>query len=119
MSKDTEPLELQKEKLFEAIADLQESLDLGDEDVQKIKEWGVGLLVAGVSFYVIYKLLKSVFKGSSLEVENRKGHAPRVKMKRDTSISRMIKEQVVVILIAVFRKRIMEFLRENELIDED
>lgn len=119
MSKETESLEEQKEKLFEAIAHLQESLDLDDEDVQKIKDWGLGLLVAGISVYVIYKLLNSAFKGTSVDIESKKGHMPKVKMKRNTSISRMIKEQVVVILIAVFRKKIMEFLRENELIDED
>lgn len=114
-----EQLEDQKEKLFEAIADLQESLDLDEEDMQKIKEWGGALLVAGVSAYVIYRLLKSMSKGTSIEVEERKHRSPKVKMKRESSVSRMLREQLVIILIAVFRKRIMRFLRENDIIDED
>ncbi|WPP49430.1 hypothetical protein [Catalinimonas niigatensis] len=117
--KEKDQLEEQKEKLFEVISDLQESLDLDEEDVQKIKEWGAGLLIAGVSAYVLFKLFKSMSKGTSIEVENRRHRSPKVKMKRESSVSRLLKEQIVVILIAVFRKRIMRFLRENDIIDED
>jgi hypothetical protein len=112
-------LEDQKEKLFEVLADLQESLDLDEEDVEKLKEWGIKLLLVGVSAYLVFRLLKSFSKGTSVEVEDRKGRSPRVKMKRESSVSRMLKEQLVIILIAVFRKRIMRFLRENDIIDED
>ncbi len=112
-------LEDQKDKLFEVIADLQESLDLDEDDIQSIKEWGVKLLVAGVSAFVIFRLIKSMTHGSSVEVEERKGRSPKVKMKRESSVSRLLKEQMVIILIAVFRKRIMRFLHDNNIIDMD
>ncbi|WKN32274.1 hypothetical protein PZB74_02765 [Porifericola rhodea] len=120
MSKETERLDEQKEILFDALASLQDSIDLDEEDIQKLKEWGAGLLVAGVSAYVVYKILKSAFKGRSLEFEERDNNPlPKVKMKKESKVSRLIREQLIVILIAVFRKRIMQFLRDNNLIDED
>ena len=57
----TDKLDDQKEKLQEIIEKLADQYDISDEDLNKIKEWGIALLITGVSAYIIYRILQGIF----------------------------------------------------------
>lgn len=118
--KSTETLEDQKEKLFEAIDQLKESLNLSDEDMEVVKEWGVTLLVTGVSVFVVYRIIRSLFgykKG--VPVIEAKPSSDRHHIREASPISRMIKEQVALFLIAFIRQRLVAFLEAKGLLNEE
>ncbi|MFP4089996.1 MAG: hypothetical protein ACLFUB_09570 [Cyclobacteriaceae bacterium] len=117
--KEQDSLEDQKEALFEAIDELRNSIDLEDLDLRKIQEWAIPLLVAVFSAYLAYKLLKDLFGTSNVEVHEGENGRKKVKVKRDSSVSRLLKEQLLLILVAVLRKRVVRYLRENNFIDEE
>ena len=64
----TDTFEAQKEKLQEIIDKLADQFDLSEEDLATAKEWGIALLVTGVSAYLVFRLLRRVFGSSEEEV---------------------------------------------------
>ncbi len=56
-----------KQKWHQLVERLQERANLTDEEVVTIKEWGVALLVTGVSVWILYRIVRKIF-GSSEKV---------------------------------------------------
>jgi hypothetical protein len=117
--KEKDPIEEQKEALFETIDELRDSLDLDDLDLKKLQEWGVPLLVAVLAAYLAFQLLKSLFGSSDVSVFDDEDGRKKVKVKKESSVSRLIREQLLLILVAVLRKRVVRYLRDNNFIDEE
>ncbi len=115
----TDTLENEKEKLLEALEHLKESLNLGDDEIRVIKEWGVALLVTGVSVFVVYQLIKKVFGyKKDVPVIEAEPSSSRTRIKESSPVSRMIKEQLALFLIAFVKQRLMKFLESKHILDE-
>lgn len=56
-----------KKKWHQLVERLQDQTNLTDEEVVTIKEWGVALLVTGVSVWILYRIVRKLF-GSSKKV---------------------------------------------------
>lgn len=116
----TETLEDQKEKLFEAIDQLRESLNLNDEEMRLVKDWGVALLVTGVSVFVAYRIIRSLFGyKKDVPVIGAKRSSSKHHIKEAAPISIMIKEQLALFLIAFIKERLIKFLEEKGLLNEE
>lgn len=116
----TESFEDQKEKLFEAFEDLKESLNLDDEEVRLVKEWGVALLVTGVSVFIVYQLIRKLLGyKKDVPVMEADPSSDRYHIKESSPVSRMIKEQLALFLIAFIKQRLVRFLESKHLSDED
>ena len=50
-----------KQKWHQLVERLQERTNLTDEEVVTIKEWGVALLVTGVSVWILYRIVRRIF----------------------------------------------------------
>jgi hypothetical protein len=111
-------LEEQKEALFNAIDDFKDSLNLDDLDLDKAKELVKPLLIAGVAAFVIYKLFSGIF-GRKVSYQDDNAVLKNIKTKGDTKVSRFVKEQAVIVILALARKWIKKYLRANKLLDED
>lgn len=106
--KNTETLEDQKEELLKAIDELRETLNLDEEDMETIKDWGVAILVAGVSAFVIYQLIKKVFGKKEEEEESGSNEV-------DTSqVSQLLKQQLALFLTAYAKKKLSSFLESKD-----
>lgn len=116
----TESFEDQKEKLFDALEELQESLNLSDEEVQTVKEWGVTLLVAGVSVFVIYQVIKKLF-GNKKDASGKKAKSSGngVHIEEVSPAARMIREQLTLFLIAFIKQRLSQFLESKGMLHEE
>lgn len=119
----TDTFEDQKEKLQEIINKLAAQFDLDEDDVTTAKEWGIALLVAGVSIYIVYQLLQRLF-GSDDEVVVEEEYDDDDDDDSDlgdrfSAIADLLKGQLGVFLVAIARQQIMSFLRKNNLMDDD
>lgn len=111
-------LEEQKEALFNAIDEFKDSLNLDDLDFDKAKELVKPLLIAGVAAFVIYKLFSGIL-GSKVSQEDDRSVLKNMKVKGDNMVSRFVKEQAVIVILALARKWIKKYLSDNKLLDED
>ena len=50
-----------KKKWHQLVERLQQQTNLTDEEVVTIKEWGVALLVTGVSVWILYRIVRKIF----------------------------------------------------------
>ena len=50
-----------KKKWHQLVERLQQQTNLTDEEVTTIKEWGVALLVTGVSVWILYRIVRKIF----------------------------------------------------------
>jgi hypothetical protein len=50
-----------KKKWHQLVERLQQQINLTDEEVITIKEWGVALLVTGVSVWILYRIVRKIF----------------------------------------------------------
>ncbi len=50
-----------KKKWHQLVARLQQQTNLTDEEVITVKEWGVALLVTGVSVWILYRIVRKIF----------------------------------------------------------
>ncbi len=50
-----------KKKWHQLVERLQQQTNLTDEEVITIKEWGVALLVTGVSVWILYRIVRKIF----------------------------------------------------------
>lgn len=50
-----------KQKWHQLVERLQQQTNLTDEEVVTIKEWGVALLVTGVSVWILYRIIHKIF----------------------------------------------------------
>lgn len=116
----TESFEDQKEKLFDALEELQESLNLSDEEVQTVKDWGVTLLVTGVSVFVVYRAIKKLFgHKKNVPVMEAKSSSNGTHIEESSPVARMIKEQLALFLIAFIKQRLSQFLESKGLLHEE
>jgi hypothetical protein len=116
----TDTFEAQKEKLQEILHKLAAQFDLDEEDVTTAKEWGVALLVTGVSVYIIYRLFQRMFGvEKEVVVEEDEPEGDSDYSERFSAIADMLKGQLGLILVAVARRQIMRFLRRHDIIDDD
>ncbi len=95
----------QKEKIQEIIEKLATQFDLDEEDLGTIKEWGVALLVTGVSIYIIYQLVQRLL-GSDDEYEEEDDIADRT-----SAFAEMLKKQAALVLVAVARSQTKRLFR--------
>ena len=58
-----------KQKWNDTVEKLRQQLNLSDEEVITIKEWGVAVLVTGVSVWILYRIVKKIFGPSKKTVE--------------------------------------------------
>lgn len=115
----TESFEDQKEKLFEALEDLKESLNLDDEEIRLVKEWGVALLVTGVSVFIVYQMIRKLMGyEKDVPVMEADPSSDRDHIKESSPVSRMIKEQLALFLIAFIKQRLVKYLESKKLFDE-
>ncbi|WKN40922.1 hypothetical protein [Tunicatimonas pelagia] len=98
--------EAQKEKIQEIVEKLAAQFDLDEEDLTTVKEWGVALLVTGVSIYIIYQLIQRLL-GSDEEYEEEEEDVAD----RTSAFTEMLKKQATLILIAVARSQIKRLFR--------
>lgn len=50
-----------KKKWNQLVERLQQQTDLTNEEVVTLKEWGVALLVTGVSVWILYRIVRKIF----------------------------------------------------------
>ena len=50
-----------KKKWHQLVERLQQQTNLTDQEVITIKEWGVALLVTGVSVWILYRIVRKIF----------------------------------------------------------
>lgn len=106
--KNTETLEDQKEELLNAIDELRENLNLDEEDMETIKDWGIAILVTGASALVIYQLIRKLF-GKKEDEEEDDNH------KTDKSqVSELLKQQLTMFLAAYAKKKLDSFLKSKD-----
>ena len=67
-----------KEKWNDTVEKLREQLNLSDEELTTLKEWGVALLVTGVSVWILYRIVRNIF-GPSKKTVKIKLSNPRLK----------------------------------------
>lgn len=116
----TESFEDQKEKLFDALEELQESLNLSDEEVRIVKDWGVTLLIAGVSVFVIYRVIKKLFGNKkAASVKKAKSSGKGVHTGEISPAVRMIREQLTLFLLAFIKQKLNQFLESKGLLHEE
>ncbi|MEO0333490.1 MAG: hypothetical protein AAF223_17700 [Bacteroidota bacterium] len=104
----SDTFDAQKEKIQEIIEKLAVQFDLDEEDLTTIKEWGVALLVTGVSIYIIYQLVQRLV-GSKEEYEDDNddyGVADRT-----SALADMLKKQAAMLLVSVARSQIKRLFR--------
>ena len=75
-----------KKKWNDTVAKLGKQLNLSEEEITTIKEWGVALLVTGVSAWILYRIVRKIF-GPSKKTVKIKVEQPSAKQKHDTSDS--------------------------------
>ncbi len=118
--KTTDNLEDQKEKLFQAVDQLKESLNLNDEEMQKIKDWGIALLLTGVSVFVVYRLIGTVLGyKKDVPVMSAEPSSDKKHLRKSSPVSSILKEQLALILVAFAKQRLVRFLESKNLMDED
>ena len=129
-----------KKKWNDTVEKLRKQLNLSDEEVITIKEWGVALLVTGVSAWILYRIVRKIFgpskKTVKIKVEQPKtppgsdASAPRRKEtsnKKEKSSSRnplytsspwfpLIRKYAGPLLVALARRQINRYLRANNII---
>lgn len=104
------------EELRELSNNIKETLD-GDADFEiDLEELARLALIAGGAALVLYWLARMIFSGSGEEQKPKK--KVKASRKKDSYISRLVKEQVLLILLAVFKKKILPRLEEFNLKDE-
>lgn len=58
-----------KKKWNDTVEKLRKQLNLSDEEIVTIKEWGVALLVTGVSGWMLYRLVRKILGLNQKKVE--------------------------------------------------
>lgn len=109
--KNTEKLEDQQEELLKAINELKETLNLDDEDMETIKDWGIAILVTGVSAFVIYQLIKRIFGQKEEEAQE--------DIPDSAQVADLLKQQLTLFLAGFAKKKLNKFLASKGLADED
>ena len=116
----SDTFEAQKEKLQEIVHKLAEQFNLSEEDITTAKEWGIALLVTGVSVFIVYRLFQRIFGvDKEVPVMEAEPESDPEHIERSSAMARMLKEQAALFLVAVARRQIMRFLQKNNIIDDD
>ncbi len=103
--KNAEKLEDQKDELLKAIDELRETLNLDEEDMETIKDWGIAILVTGVSALVIYQLIKKLSGNKKDDEQEDDDHD------EDTfHVPQLLKQQLALFLAAYAKKKLSSFL---------
>ena len=124
-----------KQKWSDTVEKLRKQLNLSEEEVITIKEWGVALLVTGVSGWILYRIVRKIFGSSKktvkINVEQPKTApaAPKVKpAKRENKSSRksplytsspwfpLIRKYAGPLLVVLAKRQINRYLRANSII---
>ena len=107
MAKQTayDTFDAQKEKIQEIIEKLAAQFDLDEEDLGTIKEWGVALLVTGVSVYIVYQMIQRLLGSDEVHEEEED------LSDRTSAFAEMLKKQAGLILLAVARSQIKRLFR--------
>lgn len=126
-----------KQKWNDTVEKLRQQLNLSDEEVITIKEWGVALLVTGVSVWILYRLVRRIFGLNKKAVEIKVETAPAIakqqpkrtktKAKNRKSASRrpsltsspwfpLIRKYAGPLLIALAKRQVDRYLRANHII---
>lgn len=58
-----------KKKWNDTLKKLKQQLNLSDEEITTIKEWGVASLVTGISFWILFRIVQKLFGSSKKKVE--------------------------------------------------
>lgn len=127
-----------KQKWNDTVEKLRRQLNLSDEEVVTIKEWGVALLVTGVSVWILYRIVKKLFGSSkkTMKIEvapSTKNHPPKDSTSKgskskDKAPTRsrssyssspwfpLIRKYVGPLLIALAKRQVDRYLRANHII---
>jgi adenylate kinase family enzyme len=108
----TDTFDAQREKIEEIIQKLAAQFDLDEDDLETIKEWGIALLVTGVSVYIVYQLFQRMF-GSRDEKDYREEIEEEISdyADRTSAFIEMLKKQAVLFAISLARRQIMRLFR--------
>jgi hypothetical protein len=82
----------------------------GEIDVQLLKK---AALIGGTVLILLW-LISKIFSKSSQEALP----AKKRKKRKDSMLYDMIKQQIGILLLAIFRKQILKLLKEHKIIDE-
>ncbi|MEQ9437927.1 MAG: hypothetical protein RIG62_02725 [Cyclobacteriaceae bacterium] len=116
----TDTFEAQKEKVQEIVNKLADQLNLDEEEIGKAKEWGIALLVTGVSVFIVYRLLQRLFGvDKDVPVMEAEPESDPDHIERSTALFRTLKEQAALFLVTVAQRQIMQFLQKNNIVDDD
>ena len=126
-----------KQKWNDTVEKISQQLNLSEEEVITIKEWGVALLVTGVSAWLLYRLVRKIFgpskKTVKIKVEQPKAPSDyrtdpppkatdkrRPSRKKSSSTSSpwfpLIRKYAGPLLLALARRQINRYLRTNSII---
>ena len=125
-----------KQKWNDIVEKLRQRLNLSDEEVVTIKEWGIALLVTGVSVWILYRIVRKLFSSSKKTVEikierpekdeapnNNKNYKPKDDNSpyTDSSYSLppwfpLIRKYAGPLLIALAKRQVTRYLRANHII---
>ena len=108
---------------------LQQRFNLTDQEVITIKEWGLALLVTGVSAWVLYRIVRTVLGFNSKKVVKVKVKAAQEQYKPEPTEERrrhrrrssspwfpLIRRYAGPLVIALMQKQITRYLRANNII---
>ena len=129
-----------KQKWNDTVDKISKQLNLSPEEVITIKEWGVALLVTGVSAWILYRIVRKIFgpskKTVKIKVEQPKTQSdynatppsPKKKSDRKDSSSRrktsyssspwfpLIRKYAGPLLVVLAKRQINRYLRANSII---
>jgi len=107
----TDTFEAQKEKIEEIIQKLAAQFDLDEEDLATIKEWGIALLVTGVSVYIVYQLFQRMFGSDDNDYREEIEEEFSDYADRTSAFVEMLKKQAALFAVSLARRQIMRLFR--------
>jgi hypothetical protein len=128
-----------KKKWNQLVKRIQQQTDLTDEEVITLKEWGVALLVTGVSVWILYRIVRKIFipskkvvikkevvrKDDSSERRTNDRDADKQSDKKRRSARRssygspwfpLIRRYAGPLLIALAQRQVNNYLRANKIV---
>ncbi len=124
--------EAQQQRWSDTVEQLRQRFNLTDQEVITIKEWGVALLLTGVSAWVLYRIVRTILGFNSKKVVKVKvkaaeqkvteQRAPKAKRRRakvpyaSSPWFPLIKRYAGPLVVALMRKQVVRYLRANHII---
>jgi type I site-specific restriction-modification system R (restriction) subunit len=113
-------LRARKARLDKSTNDFKRAVSNSIEDIKgNVRKWGTVALVVGGTIFVTYKVIKAI-AGSNKNNDNQNpGNYPTHAGGQESTIVSLIKQQIAIFLFALAKKKLLDVLKNYEIIDEE